>query len=151
MQETKLSLIDRFSATSFLPSHLSEFATVDAVGSSDDILTAWDPRLYSLFSSRKDRFSLTTTLSSTLCDLVFAVTNVYAPADHSLSPLFLAELEVLGPLFPLPWLIVGNFNLIRDPSDKNNANFDLNLASAFNDSIRTLALFELPLLDRLYT
>jgi hypothetical protein len=104
-----------------------------------------------LVTSRKDRFSLTTTLSSTISDLVFAITNIYTSADNSLSPLFLAELEALGPLFPLPWLVVSDFNLIRDPTNKNNANFDLNLASAFNETIRTLALFELPLLDKLYT
>nr|XP_051207036.1 uncharacterized protein LOC127322116 [Lolium perenne] len=48
-------------------------------------------------------------------------------------------------------MIVGNFNLLRCPTDKNTPNFDLSLANAFNDSIRSLALFELPLLDRLYT
>jgi hypothetical protein len=50
-----------------------------------------------------------------------------------------------------PWLIVGNFNLIRNPVDKNNGNFDVNLSSTFNDAIRSLALFELPQLDHLYT
>nr|XP_051222261.1 uncharacterized protein LOC127340559 [Lolium perenne] len=48
-------------------------------------------------------------------------------------------------------MIVGDFNLLRCPTDKNTPNFDLSLANAFNDSIRSLALFELPLLDRLYT
>jgi exonuclease III len=151
IQETKLASVDSFCAASFLPSRLSAFATVDAIGSSGGILTGWDPALFSLISSHSTQFTLTKTLQSSLSDLTFAVTNVYAPADHSLSPSFLSEFEALGPLFPIPWLVVGDFNLLRDPSDKNNSNFDLALASAFNDSIRTLALFELPLLDRLYT
>jgi endonuclease/exonuclease/phosphatase family metal-dependent hydrolase len=54
-------------------------------------------------------------------------------------------------LFASPWIVAGDFNLIRDPEDKNNGVFDLNLSTALNDSIRSLALFELPVLDRLFT
>jgi hypothetical protein len=54
-------------------------------------------------------------------------------------------------LFSGPWIIAGDFNLVRDPIDKNNGVFDLNLSTVFNDSIRSLALFELLLLDRLFT
>jgi exonuclease III len=151
VQETKLAAVDRFVLSSFLPSNLSCFETVDAIGSSGGILTAWDAGLYSLVSAHRCRFSLTLMLQSFLSDLVFAVTNVYAPANHALSPDFLDEFESLGPLFPIPWLIIGDFNLLRDPSDKNNANFDVSLASSFNDTIRKLALFELLLSDRLYT
>jgi hypothetical protein len=137
---------------SFLPPQLSDYVTVDAVGSSGGIITIWDPQFLSLTSSRRDRFSLSTVLLSTLSALTFVVTNVYAPADHSLTPIFLEELESLGPLFNnLPWMIVGDFNLLRCPTDKNNPSFDLSLANAFNDSICSLALFELPLLDRLCT
>jgi hypothetical protein len=130
---------------------LLSFETIDALGSSDDILTAWDPSLFSLVLVRRDRFSLTVVLASSLTNLSIAITNVYAPADHAFTPAFLVELEALGPLFSLPWLVVGDFNLIRASRDKNNDNFDLALASAFDSLIANLALFELPLLDRLYT
>jgi exonuclease III len=151
IQETKLASMDGFVAASILPSGLTSFESLDAIGSSGGILTAWDHRQFSLTSVRRDSFSLCTSLQSSLSDLTLVITNVYAPADHSLTPAFLAELESLGPLFPVPWLVIGDFNLVRDPSDKNNDNFNLALASSFNDSIRTLALFELPLLDRRYT
>jgi hypothetical protein len=121
------------------------------MGSSGGILIVWDPGLFSLVSVRRDRFSLSVVLSSQLSGLFLAITNVYAPANHALTPAFLAELEALGLLFPLPWLVVGDFNLVCAPGDKNNCNFDLSLATAFNASISNLALFELPLLDRMYT
>ena len=50
-----------------------------------------------------------------------------------------------------PWLILGDFNLIRSPHEKNNGNFHAREAAAFNDTINTLALTELPLLDRQFT
>jgi hypothetical protein len=150
-QETKLPSVDRFTAASFLPTQLSDFLTVDAIGSSGGIPTAWHPTLFSLVASHRASLSLTVKLRSSLSDLLFAISNIYAPADHSLTPSFLLELEGLGPLFPIPWSLVRDFNLIWSLGDKNNSNFNSTLASAFNDSIRNLALLEFPLLDHLYT
>ncbi|XP_073353968.1 uncharacterized protein [Aegilops tauschii subsp. strangulata] len=48
-------------------------------------------------------------------------------------------------------LIVGDFNLIRLPREKNNDRFDAGRASAFNAMINALAWLELPFSDRLYT
>jgi hypothetical protein len=50
-----------------------------------------------------------------------------------------------------PWLIIGDNNLIRVRAEKNNNNFNRALADAFNAMIHAMALFELPLLDRLFT
>jgi hypothetical protein len=50
-----------------------------------------------------------------------------------------------------PRLVVEDFNLIRYPHEKNNNNFDRNLAALFNGLIRDVGWFELPLSDRLYT
>jgi hypothetical protein len=50
-----------------------------------------------------------------------------------------------------PWLVVGDYNLIRYPNEKNNDNFDRNLAASFNGLIRDVGWFELSLSDRLYT
>jgi hypothetical protein len=90
LQETKLRSVDRFVTASLLPSNLSAFATLDSAGSSGGILTAWDPRDFALFSTRRDRFSLSIGLVSMSSNLSFVITNVYAPADHSFTPLFLA-------------------------------------------------------------
>jgi hypothetical protein len=57
----------------------------------------------------------------------------------------------LSPSVTGPWLILGDFNLIRKPCEKNTPRFDCNLAAAFNSMIQSMALFELPLLDRLFT
>lgn len=69
----------------------------------------------------------------------------------SLSDLFFVELNSLQPLVSGPWLLFGDFNLIRSPDEKNNDNFRHSLAARFNDVIDQLSLLELPLLDRLFT
>jgi hypothetical protein len=57
-------------------------------------------------------------------------------------------------LFPLifgPWLVLGDFNLIRYPHENNTPNFNFSLANKFNSLIHCLFLQELPLLDRRFT
>jgi hypothetical protein len=49
------------------------------------MLTTWDPRILTLTSSTTSRFSLSTTFKSTTTDVVFTITNVYAPSHHSLT------------------------------------------------------------------
>ena len=57
----------------------------------------------------------------------------------------------LAPLIRGPWVIVGDFNLIRYPFEKNNSNFDRGLAALFNSLIRDMGWFDLPLHDRHFT
>jgi len=64
---------------------------------------------------------------------------------------FLTELSSSMPTDDVAWLVIGNFNLTRSPADKNNSNFDWNLARKFNTTIEDIALIELYLLDWLYT
>jgi hypothetical protein len=107
--------------------------------------------MFSLSSSTPRLFSLTTTLSSTTTDLSFSITNVYASADHSLTQSFITEMLSILPSIAGPWLVCGDFNLIRYPHEKNNANFDRALAGAFNGMINDMAFIELPLSDRCFT
>jgi hypothetical protein len=43
------------------------------------------------------------------------------------------------------WIIVGNFNFIRQPSDRNKPGGDVNDMLIFNEAIRNLGLIELPM------
>jgi hypothetical protein len=101
----------------------------------------------SLDSTIAHRFSLTTVLSSTCSDQSLSITNVYAPADHRETNAFLDELLSLRPLISGPWLIVGDFNLVRSVDDKSNGIINTSLVNAFNDAIHSLGVQELPLLD----
>lgn len=151
LQESKLQLLDNIKAHSFLPATNDAFAYAPADGSSGGIITAWNSGSFSLASSVTHPYSLTTTLHSTQDDSIITITNVYAPADHRDTPLFLDEINTLLPSITGPWLLLGDFNLTRDISDKNNNNFNPSLATSFNNTIDNLALLELPLLDRLFT
>jgi hypothetical protein len=151
IQQTKLASLDGLKARSFLPAGLSDFATVDAMGSRGGIATAWDPRFLSMSSSTRLAHSLTTVFVSTSIAMSFTITNVYAPSDHSHTACFVSEMDELAPTVQGAWLIIGDFNLIRYSHEKNNSNFDLALSAMFNAMIQSLAWFEFPLLDRRFT
>jgi hypothetical protein len=51
----------------------------------------------------------------------------------------------------MPWLILGDFNLMRSQLDKNTQTFRQDEADAFNTLLNDLALIEIPLIDRLCT
>jgi len=61
------------------------------------------------------------------------------------------ELTEIAPNDGVPWLVCGDFNMIRFAHEKNNDNFRTREAEAFDDIVNDLSLIELPLIDRLYT
>ena len=84
-------------------------------------------------------------------DATFAVTNVYAPADHHDSQHFLEDWFEVASHVDSNWLVAGDFNLTRNADENSNGTLHQNLAELFNDPIHALAVIEIPLLDRLFT
>lgn len=97
------------------------------------------------------RFATSLIFSSHVLNQSFVVTNVYAPINQTLKKEFLLELKAIKQDDDMPWLIVGDFNLLRFANEKNNANFMHNEADTFNQTLDDLALLELPLLDHRFT
>ncbi|CAN6162275.1 unnamed protein product [Urochloa humidicola] len=152
IQETKLHDVSLSKARSFLPpSHARSLHFISAAGSRGGILTAWHDSSFTLESFITRRHTLTTVLSSTTSDHLLTVTNVYTPSDHRDSAEFLDGLRELKPHVQGPWLLAGDFNLIRSAADKSGAAPDARLCAAFNAAIDDLGVIELPLLDKLFT
>jgi hypothetical protein len=51
----------------------------------------------------------------------------------------------------IDWMIVGDFNLMRKPEDRNKAGGDLTEMFMFNDALSALGLNEIVLQGRKYT
>jgi len=49
------------------------------------------------------------------------------------------------------WILLGDFNLVRQPADKSNGIINSALADAFNQTIDELAVTEVNLCDRCFT
>jgi hypothetical protein len=115
------------------------------------LVTAWDTNLFSLVRVVPSRHTLSLDLSSANDGSIFRFSNVYALCERVDKPLFLENLATHDPGDNTPWMIAGDFNLTRDPGDRNNANFSVTEAELFNETINNLGLIELPLRDRCFT
>ncbi|XP_066357840.1 uncharacterized protein [Miscanthus floridulus] len=111
----------------------------------------WNPFFWSLTAFTQRAYSTTTSLNSTLSDYSLNVTSVYGPSDHRHPTSFLQELVDTASGLIGPWVIIGDFNLIRSEDEKNNDNINNSLIRAFNDAISQLGLMEIPLLGRSLT
>lgn len=143
LQESKLNSIDNAKAHSF------NFVRAD--GTHGRIVTVWNANMFTPSAHTARMYTLTSTFTSTTSHFSITLTNVYAPSQLQESPAFLYELSTIASSIDGPWLIVGDFNFTRGVEDRNNSTTHNMLTAAFNNSIETLALLELPLLDPLFT
>jgi exonuclease III len=151
LQETKLADITSTKAKSFLPKSTPSFTFKPANGTAGGILNAVSNSRFQVKSSSIDQYSLTSSIRILSNNNEFKTTNVYAPTDHALKQNFLDHLDHIAPQNDIPWLLLGDFNLMRHSSEKNTDGFHQHEADAFNDKINSLSLIELPLLDRRFT
>ena len=54
---------------------------------------------------------------------------------HEEKQVFFSEMLDVTSSISGPWIILGDFNLVRDPSEKNSTSFDGQEAQHFNDLI----------------
>ena len=148
LQETKLPSLLVQRPTSFLPSRLRHCVARDSTGASGGILTAWSDDSCCLRASSAERFTLTTRFILAQDTTEFTFTNVYAPANHEDKQSFFSELAAVATSVNGPWVVMGYFNLTREPGDKNNDRFNFTEANEFNELINSLCLIEIPLIDR---
>lgn len=152
LQETKLEGVDLPKRKTFLPSRLSSFATRPSLGAAGGILTAWDSTTITLSFTFELHHSLTTVLTFNADGGTLSITNVYVPTAHTVKPAFLAELTSLANSIVGSWMLIGDFNLMREPSDKNTSAFNFTETKMFNDAINDdIRLVEIPLVDRSFT
>jgi hypothetical protein len=150
LQETKLSNISSFKSSTFLPTDLNTFLSLDASRASRGLLSAWNPNKFKLKSSIARTFSISVQLESELNATLFWVSNFYGPYLEDERPAFFQEIRDLDQLINGPWRLAGDFNSVRFPYERSSLHISTN-ENLFNDIIRDVAIQELPLLDRTFT
>jgi hypothetical protein len=151
LQESKLELLPVVKINSFLPRSLDQKAFLPAVGSAGGIISAVNSHSLTLTNHTHGLFSTSLNLSCPVSGTNIIISNIYAPSQRSLKADFLLEIRQIAPTSSTPWLLIGDFNLIRFACEKNKNNFHSSEAHMFNTAISDLQLIELPLLDRTFT
>ena len=85
------------------------------------------------------------------CGTTFKLTNVYGPSTDADKRAFLDEAIANAPPNDEKWLIIGDFNLIYQASDKNNSNLNFRLMGQFRQALNACHLKEVKLQNRKFT
>jgi len=115
------------------------------------VLLAWNKDLISVSNAVNRAFTISAMIQLLSSNSPFLLTTCYGPSDDNRKEEFLDELRSIKPTRQLPWVIVGDFNLIYQASDKNNLNLNRRLMGKFRRALDDCELMEIALQNRRYT
>jgi Endonuclease-reverse transcriptase len=113
-------------------------------------IIAWK-RGYSLQNSWASHHTCTAILKQQRTCECFTITNVYGPTEEGEKERFIQELTTVSSHVEGPWILAGDFNLVRWLIDRSEDMRGWGLMSQFNDFIRCHGLTDVPLNNRAYT
>jgi hypothetical protein len=114
-------------------------------------LIAWVGNLFDGVTIEMHRFATIVKLTSLHSDQEWFLSNIYGPCaatDKANFINWLCNYDASG--FDL-WMVVGDFNPMRSPDNRNRPGGKLNDMMLFNDVIHHLDLVEIPLKGRAFT
>ena len=76
------------------------------------------------------------------------LTNIYGPCNIQEKLEFIEWFTNIQMPDDVDWIVMGDFNFIRSPEDRNRPGGDVNQMLLFNEAISNLGLIELPLKGR---
>ena len=151
LQETKREHFDHNYIRKFCPRRINQFAYSPSVGNSGGIITLWNGNMFSGTVINISKFQLTIQFICKLSARVIYITNIYAPTTTDERDIFLNWLHDVDTSLMEHWIILGDFNLMRSPGNRNRPGGDFNNMLRFNSIIQHLDLEEIPLKGRAYT
>jgi exonuclease III len=151
LQETKKDTCDLAFLRNICLPDFDRFEFVPSIGASGGLITAWKSRNFSGGLCFSNQYGISISLSSTISDDNWIVTNLYGPCTPEGKKNFTDWFKQIQMPTNIDWIVVGDFNLMRKPQDRNREGGDLNEMFMFNDAISALALNEIVLQGRKYT
>ena len=151
LQETKTESFDSSYIKQFCLRKLNKFDYLPYVGASGGLITIWNDQLFTGQTILKNDFSLSIEFTSKLNENKWILTNIYGPCQPDKRVVFLNWFQNLQIEDDMDWLVVGDFNYMRYPSNRNKGGGNFQDMMQFNDAISKLALVEIPLKGREFT
>lgn len=118
-QETKRASFDASFIKLFCPKKFDKFEFVPSNGNSGGLITAWMSSVFTGVSVFSETFALGVRLTSTQSNDSWTLVNVYGPCTDPNRALFTTWLFDLHIPNGEDWLILGDFNFIRAPDNRN--------------------------------
>ena len=151
LPETKREVFDISYLRKFAPKRINKFEFSPSIGASGGLLVAWNDAMFQGECLFKNDFSISIRFISVHIGESWILTNIYGPCDEEGRHLFLDWFKNIQMPIDTKWLITGDFNFIRYPSNRNDGAGNTNNMMDFNAAISQLALVEIPLKGRNFT
>jgi exonuclease III len=119
LQETKRELFDLAYIKKFCPKRFNKFEYVPSVGASGGLIIIWNGSLFNGELAFHNEFSLSVKFKSNLSNDSWILTNIYGPCQADRKAIFIDWFANIDMPQDTDWLIMGDFNFIRSPSDRN--------------------------------
>lgn len=146
LQETKISTWTRSLLVETVGVDLaSNVAALPSVGASGGILIAASDRFFSLSQPHLTTHTVSVTITMKAENKTWTLTGVYGPQSDADKILFLQEITDLRTHCLPAWLMLGDFNLILNAQEKNNARLNLPMINRFRTTIDNLELARIEL------
>jgi hypothetical protein len=114
-------------------------------------LILWNSSIFSALLVQVQRFGLVVNFTSSHNNANFTLVFVYGPCQGVERDNFVSWLYNLSIPPEQNWVILGDFNFIRSPDNRNRPGGDINDMCIFNEMIGHLGLLELQLKGRKFT
>jgi hypothetical protein len=151
LQETKKENFDVNFIRTFCPSSFDYFEFITSFGALGGSIIIWKSIRFSGTVIAQNEYAMSVEFSSILSGAVWVLTNVYAPYTTEGRTNFLNWLHDFSLPDDTDCLLVGYFNLIRKPSDRNRPGGNVQDMLKFNEALSNLNAEELPLRGNHFT
>lgn len=152
LQETKKTAFDiQFLKKKNCPPSFDSFAFTPSVGASGGMLVAWKGSNLEGTLAFQNDYSISLEMKYLLNGNVWILTNIYAPCTAKGKREFYEWLKNIQMPVDQDRLIVGDFNLVRSPDNRNREGGDVTEMLLFKEAISALGLIEIPLLGKKIT
>jgi exonuclease III len=151
LQETKLDVVDQFTACFLGGFRLKSFAQPPAIGTRGEILLLWDEDVLHVTEVVATEFCLSASVHIRATDVAFKITSVYGPTAYARKDDFFNDLISQKPAAGVKWLALGDFNQIYRARDKNNSNVNRSRLNRFRATLQACDLKEIHLQNRRFT
>lgn len=151
LQESKMQMFDASSLKAICPRRFDQFAYIPSRGASGGIIMIWNSSIFSGRVFLSEPFALGVEFTSTQSAHQWKLVNIYGPCQGEQRVTFTNWLFNMDIPPSEDWLLLGDFNYIRSPDNRNKPGGNVHDMFTFNDFIREQNLTELPIKGRAYT
>lgn len=143
IKETKREDIDTDFMKNFSTAMLDKFEYLPSVGASGGSLIAWSSVNFSGDIIFQNSYAQSIEFTAKASADQWVLTNIYAPCSSEGRAQFLEWFANIDMPDSVDWLVMGDFNLIRHPENRNKPGGDFNNMFAFNQALSNLGLIKL--------